>query len=90
MISYDKIKEILEPILRERSEVIVAYLYGSFLDSSNYNDIDIGVKGIDPKLFFKFYAELYKNLPVPVDLIDMSKKSSFTEYIEKTGKKIYG
>ena len=39
MISYDNIKEIIEPILRERSEVIVAYLYGSFLDSSNYNDL---------------------------------------------------
>lgn len=56
MISCDNIKEIIEPILRERSEVIVAYLYGSFLDSLNYNDIDIGLL-LDDKFTVKL---LYK------------------------------
>lgn len=55
-----------------------------------YNDIDLGVKGIDPRLFFKFYAELYKQITKSVDLIDLSKRSSFNDFIEKNGVKIYG
>lgn len=51
------------------------------------NDIDIGVKGIEPGLFFSFYAELFKNLSKPVDL---PKKSLFVELVEEAGIKIYG
>jgi predicted nucleotidyltransferase len=54
------------------------------------NDIDIGVKGIEPRLFFKFYAELFKHLSKPVDLVDLSKKSLFNELVEETGIRIYG
>ena len=53
-------------------------------------DIDIGVKGIDARLFFKFYAELFKHLSKPVDLVDLSKKSLFNNLVEETGIKIYG
>ncbi|MFH1440683.1 MAG: hypothetical protein ABIH18_01375 [Candidatus Omnitrophota bacterium] len=66
-------------------------LFGSSLEKhKSANDIDIGVKGVNPRLFFKFYAELYKYLPKPVDLIDLSVKSLFNELVEKTGVKIYG
>ncbi|KPL03551.1 MAG: hypothetical protein AMJ73_06440 [candidate division Zixibacteria bacterium SM1_73] len=54
------------------------------------NDIDIGVKGIEPRLYFKFYAELFKHLSKPVDLVDLSKKSLFDELVEETGIRIYG
>ena len=40
--------------------------------------------------FFKFYAELFKRLPKPVDLVDLSKKNLFNELVEKKGIKIYG
>ncbi|MCK4729852.1 MAG: hypothetical protein KAT28_00890 [Candidatus Aenigmarchaeota archaeon] len=67
------------------------YLFGSSIEKNKkYNDIDIGIKGIKPKLFFKFYAELIKNLPKNVDLVDISKKSKFNELVEKEGEKIYG
>ncbi len=52
-------------------------------------DIDLGVKGIKPRLFFKFYAELFKNLSKPVHLVDLSKKSLFNDLAEETGLKIY-
>lgn len=67
-----------------------AFLFGSSLEKDKYNDIDIGVKGIKPKLFFKFYADLLKNLSKNVDMVDLSEKTKFTELIEKEGKKIYG
>jgi predicted nucleotidyltransferase len=66
-------------------------LFGSSIrKDKNANDIDIGVKGIEARLFFKFYAELFKHLSKPVDLIDLSKKSLFNELVEETGEKIYG
>jgi predicted nucleotidyltransferase len=66
-------------------------LFGSSIKKEQeYHDIDIGIKGIKPQLFFKFYAELFKYLSKPVDLIDLSKKSLFNQLVEKTGLKIYG
>ncbi|HIE31750.1 MAG TPA: hypothetical protein EYP67_05135 [Methanosarcinales archaeon] len=66
-------------------------LFGSSLRTDKEaGDIDIGVKGIEPRLFFKFYAELFRRLSKPVDLIDLSKKSLFNEVVEETGVKIYG
>ncbi|HHT9126768.1 MAG TPA: nucleotidyltransferase family protein [Candidatus Brocadiia bacterium] len=66
-------------------------LFGSSIrEDKEATDIDIGVKGIEAKLFFKFYAELFKHLSKPVDLIDLSKKSLFNDLVEETGVKIYG
>jgi len=88
-------------ITEEEKQIIVKYakkynilyviLFGSSLSKDKEaNDIDLAVKGIKPSLFFKFYAELFKNLSKPVDLIDLSIKSSFCEFVEETGVKIYG
>ncbi|RKY54850.1 MAG: hypothetical protein DRP89_04440 [Candidatus Neomarinimicrobiota bacterium] len=82
-----------EIILRCAQEYNVSsiYLFGSSSEEKiEANDIDIGVKGIEPKSFFKFYAELVKKLPKPVDLVDLSKKSLFNKLIEETGVRIYG
>ncbi len=66
-------------------------LFGSSVEKDKEsNDIDIGVKGIEPRLFFKFYADLFKNLSKSVDLVDLSKKSLFNDLIEEDGVKIYG
>ncbi len=66
-------------------------LFGSSLrKDEKANDIDIGVKGLEPRLFFKFYAELFKHLSKPVDLVDLSRKSLFNELVEEDGVRIYG
>lgn len=75
----------------KKYNVSQVFLFGSSIKKDREaNDIDIGVKGIDPRLFFKFYAELYKNLSKPVDLVDLSPKSLFNELVEETGERIYG
>ncbi len=72
-------------------EVSTVILFGSSLgDEQHANDIDLGVKGIDPRQFFKFYAELFKKLSKPVDLVDLTRKSLFNDLIEETGMRIYG
>ncbi|MBI5894081.1 MAG: hypothetical protein HZB79_10660 [Deltaproteobacteria bacterium] len=66
-------------------------LFGSSVEKDKeFNDIDIGVKGIEQRVFFKFYAELFKKLSKPVDLIDLSRKSLFNVLVEETGIRIYG
>ena len=75
----------------KRYDVESVILFGSSTrDDIESNDIDIGVKGIEPRLFFKFYAELFRRLSKPVDLVDISKKSLFTDLVEETGVRIYG
>ena len=65
-------------------------LFGSASTSDNYNDIDIAVSGIKPELFFSFYGDLIMNLSKPVDLIDLSHKSLFTDIVLDEGIKLYG
>ena len=65
-------------------------LFGSSLEpGTGAGDVDLGVKGMDPRLFFKFYAELVKHLSKPVDLVDLSRKSLFNDMVEETGLVIY-
>lgn len=89
MIS-ERDKEIIIKYAKKYS-VSIIYLFGSSIDkNSAANDIDLAVKGITPRLFFKFYGELLRNLSKPVDLVDLSKKSLFNQIVEEKGIKIYG
>jgi len=66
-------------------------LHRSSSDEGDAEDgIVVGVDGIHPPAFFQFEAELAKELSVPVDVVDLSTKSSFTKVIEENGVKIYG
>jgi predicted nucleotidyltransferase len=66
-------------------------LFGSSVaESREPHDIDLGVKGIDPLLFFRFYGDLMKCLSKPVDVVDLSQRTLFTELVEETGVAIYG
>lgn len=66
-------------------------LFGSSVEGGREpQDIDLAVRGIDKRLFFKFYAELVKNLDRPVDLVGLSRKSLFNDIVEETGVKLYG
>lgn len=89
-------------MITEREKEVIAYyaqkykvssvlLFGSSLEKdSKPNDIDIGVKGIEAGVFFKFYGELIKHLSRPIDLVDLSQETLFTQLVEKNGVRIYG
>lgn len=75
----------------KKYDVKTVYLFGSSLkEDTRARDIDLGVKGIEPALFFKFYGELITQLPKPVDVVDLSIKNRFNDLVEKRGTKIYG
>jgi len=65
-------------------------LFGSSKEKMDARDIDIGVSGLSPALFFDFCWELYRDLSKPVDIIDLSKDSLFNKLIEKEGLLLYG
>ncbi len=66
-------------------------LFGSsVVEDREPHDIDLGVEGIEPRLFFRFYGKLMKYLSKPVDVVDLSQRTLFTELVEETGLTIYG
>ena len=83
-------KDIILQCARKYNVSYIVLFGSSAIKNLKANDIDIGVKGIEPRLFFKFYAELFKHLSKPVDLIDLSRKSLFNQLVEEDGIKIYG
>jgi hypothetical protein len=50
----------------------------------------LGVIGIEPRQFFRFYGNLMFRLSKPVDLIDLSKDTKFNEIFKRDGVAIYG
>jgi len=67
------------------------FLFGSSAESQKEaRDIDLGVIGIEPRLFFKFYGDLMLSLSKPVDLIDLSKDTRFNAMVKRDGIPIYG
>ena len=66
------------------------WLFGSSLNPTRTpNDIDLGVEGLDPKLFFSFASDLYFSLSKPVDVVDLDGEPPLEEIIRQTGRKIY-
>jgi len=75
----------------QKYKVSAVYLFGSSLDQrAQARDIDLGVKGLNPALFFKFYGELMRHLSKPVDVVDLAHRSLFNNLVEQKGVKIYG
>jgi predicted nucleotidyltransferase len=85
-----KDKRIIIQCARKYNVTSVILFGSSIRNDRKFNDIDIAVKGIEPRLFFRFYTELFKNLSKPVDLVDLSNKSLFNDLIEEDGVRIYG
>jgi uncharacterized protein len=65
-------------------------LFGSSLSADKESrDIDIGVEGIDEREFFTFYGELLFALSKPVDVVDLSTRSRFTDLVKREGVPLY-
>jgi len=89
MIS-EKDKKIIINIAK-KYKVKRIILFGSGIkDSGQSRDIDMAVEGVPDNLFFKFYSELIFNLSQPVDLVDLNKKSKFSEILLSEGFQLYG
>jgi len=87
MISENDKNIILRYAKKYKLEKVI--LFGSSKERTDARDIDVGVRGIAPELFFDFCWELYRDLSKPVDVIDLSKDCLFNRLIEKDGLVLY-
>ena len=69
-----RIERKIKNILGRESQIIFAYLYGSFLGSRNFRDIDIAIY-LKNKISFRFIADLElklsKVLNLSLDIFDI-------------------
>jgi predicted nucleotidyltransferase len=86
----EKDKDTIETISRAY-HVKRVLLFGSSMDPmKESHDIDIGVEGVAPEDFFKYYGDLMLKLSKPVDLVDLSEPSKFVQLILQEGVPLYG
>ncbi len=77
--------------IAKKYKISKLYLFCSNLESEREaNDIDVAVEGIPESEYFKFYGDLIFSLSKPVDLIDLRKKTLFTDLIKSEGILLYG
>ncbi len=88
MISDNDRQVILECAKKYQLNSVI--LFGSSLADSAAHDIDLGIKGIEPKYFFDFYWEVFSRLSKPVDIINLDRKNSFNQLVEREGFQLYG
>ena len=65
------------------------YLFGSLIEKKYHknSDIDIAIKGLQKKLFFKVGGMLMMSMKHPFDLIDLdSENNNFAKYLLQKGK----
>ncbi|MBQ9537766.1 MAG: nucleotidyltransferase domain-containing protein [Treponema sp.] len=63
------------------------YLFGSQATGKAHSksDVDLGVKGLPPRLFFRMHSDLEKALKMPVDLVDFDCQIDFFNLLQKVG-----
>lgn len=89
MITDEDKEKVIE--LARKHKATQVLLFGSSVDSGKESsDIDLAVAGVQPSDFFSFYGELIFSLSKPVDLLDLSTRSSFTRMIQRDGVLLYG
>jgi len=60
------------------------YLFGSLVngDASSPSDIDIGIQGLSPELFFRTYDQLSQEIDYPLDLVDFDEQIDFLRMLD--------
>jgi predicted nucleotidyltransferase len=83
-------RETIIRLAREYRASRVVLFGSSTVEGREARDIDIGVMGIEPLLFFRFIGDLLMHLAKPVDVVDLAYRSRFTELVERDGIVLYG
>jgi len=77
-LDLEQIKTIVSDVFSKRDEVLLVYIYGSFLKTRYYNDIDIGIlikEDFKQHIFYEagLARDLEKKLKVRIDLRVLNK-----------------
>ncbi|MBR7080673.1 MAG: nucleotidyltransferase domain-containing protein [Treponema sp.] len=63
------------------------FLFGSQATGRAHSgsDVDLGVKGLPPRLFYRMHWKLEDALKMPVDLVDFDFQKDFYELLQRVG-----
>ena len=63
------------------------YLFGSQATgrANENSDVDLGVKGLPPRLFYRMHWQLEEALDMKVDLVDFDFQKDFYELLNRIG-----
>ena len=63
------------------------YLFGSIVTGRTHenSDIDIGIRGLPPGIFFKIYSRLYFDFDNKIDLVDFETNEDFYSMLNEIG-----
>ncbi len=90
-----RIEAQLISILKKRSEIVFAYLFGSFIDSFPFRDIDLGVylKNISKRKVFDYQLKLgidiESKIKIPVDVKIINFAPLYFQYQILQGKLLF-
>ncbi|MBP8718621.1 MAG: nucleotidyltransferase domain-containing protein [Candidatus Atribacteria bacterium] len=92
LITKKEIKEKIEEIIQSRKEIVFAYIFGSFKEKENFNDIDLGVY-LDESIkeanniFYEIELsnQIEEKIKIPVDIIKLNSASDPVAFIVTQG-----
>ena len=60
------------------------YLFGSLVrgEITNSTDIDIGIQGLAPDIFFRVFDQLSEAIGAPLDLVDFDEQIDFFKMLD--------
>ena len=68
-----QIKKVIEKFIESNIDIKFAYLFGSFVEEENFNDIDLALYPQQEIDNIKIALELEKQTKISFDVIDISK-----------------
>ncbi len=83
-------KELIREIARRYGACRVLLFGSSLSEAAEGSDIDIAVEGVPDEDYYAFYGELMRALSKPVDVVDLTQRSKFTELVVREGVELYG
>ena len=87
----EKDRQLIKDLARKHS-ISRVLLFGSSIseqEQDSARDIDIAIEGIEDGDFYAFYGDVTIALSKPVDVVDISRPSKFSELIRKEGVDLY-
>lgn len=81
--------QLIKDLARKHSISRVLLFGSSISDLDDARDIDIAIEGIEEGDFYAFCGDVTIALSKPVDVVDISRQSMFSELIRKEGVELY-
>ena len=85
----ERVINIIRDELRKYEDVLLAILFGSFIELNKFRDVDIAIYALrtDLNYLFMIIAKLEEVLKIPVDVVPLTEVSSrFRYYILTRGR----